>query len=61
LVDLLAGHKAIMNKWVLKIKRRTYGSIERYKAPLAAKGYTKQKGKTMRKLSSQWQDLPQFA
>ena len=32
LVDLPLGRKAIGNKWVLKIKRKADGSIERYKA-----------------------------
>ena len=32
LVDLPSGRKAIGNKWVLKIKRKADGSIERYKA-----------------------------
>ena len=38
-VDLPKGRKAIGNKWVLKIKRKADGSIERYKARLVAKGY----------------------
>ena len=37
LVDLPSGRKAIRNKWVLKIKRKANGSIERYKAQLMAK------------------------
>ena len=44
LVDLSSGRKAIGNKWVLKIKRKADGSIERYKARLVAKGYTQKKG-----------------
>ena len=44
LVDLPSRHKAIGNKWVLKIKRKADGSIERYKARLVAKGYTQKKG-----------------
>ena len=40
LVDLPKGRKTIGNKWVLKIKRKADGSIERYKARLVAKGYT---------------------
>ena len=37
LVDLPSGHKAIGNKWVLKIKRKADESIKRYKARLVAK------------------------
>ena len=44
LVDLPSGHKAIGNKWVLKIKRKADGSIERNKARLVAKGYTQKEG-----------------
>ena len=44
LVDLPSGRKAIGNKWVLKIKRKADGSIERYKARLVAKGYTQKEG-----------------
>ena len=44
LVDLPPGRKTIGNKWVLKIKRKADGSIERYKACLVAKGYTQQEG-----------------
>ena len=39
LVDLSSGHKTIGNKWVLKVKRKASGSIERYKACLVVKGY----------------------
>ena len=39
LVDLPKGRRAIGNKWVLKIKRKADGSIERHKARLVAKGY----------------------
>ena len=44
LVDLPKGRKTIRNKWVLKIKRKADGSIERYKARLVAKDYTLQEG-----------------
>ena len=44
LVDLLKGHKAIKNKWILKIKHKTDGAIDKYKARLIAKGYTQQEG-----------------
>ena len=40
LVDLSPGRKTIGNKWVLKIKHKVDGSIEKYKARLVAKGYT---------------------
>ena len=44
LVDLPLGRKAIGNKWILKIKRKADGSIDRYKARLVAKGYTQKEG-----------------
>jgi hypothetical protein len=44
LVDLPSGRRSIGNKWVLKIKRKADGSIERYKARLVAKGYTQEEG-----------------
>ena len=44
LVDLPAGRKAIGNKWILKIKRKADGSIDRYKACLVVKGYTQKEG-----------------
>jgi hypothetical protein len=34
LVNLLPGRKTIGNKWVLKVKCKANGSIERYKARL---------------------------
>ena len=40
LVDLPPGCMTIGNKWVLKIKHKTDGSIDKYKAYLVAKGYT---------------------
>lgn len=44
LVDLPPGRKTIGNKWVLKIKRKADGSIDKYKARLVAKGYTQREG-----------------
>ena len=44
LVDLPPGHKAIGNKWVLKVKRKADRSIDKYKARLMAKGFTQQEG-----------------
>ena len=32
------------SRWVYKIKRRSDGSIERYKARLVARGFTQQEG-----------------
>ena len=40
LVDLMLGRKTIGKKWVLKIKCKENGTIDRYKARLVAKGYT---------------------
>ena len=45
LVDLPPGHKTIGNKWVLKIKHKVDGSIDKYKAHLVAKGYTQREGR----------------
>ena len=44
LVELSKGCKAIGNKWVLIVKRKANGTIERYKACLVAKGYTQNEG-----------------
>ena len=42
LINLLLGYKAIGNKWILKIKYKVNGTIDRYKARLVAKHYTQQ-------------------
>ena len=44
LVDLPEGRRAIGNKWVLKVKHKADGSVERFKARLVAKGFTQQEG-----------------
>ena len=44
LVALSPGRKTIGNKWVLKIKHKADGSIDKYKACLVAKGYTQREG-----------------
>lgn len=40
LVDLLLGQKLIRNKWIIKIKYKMDGLIDRYKAHFVAEGFT---------------------
>lgn len=44
LVDLPVGKRAILSKWVFKIKHKDDGSIDRYKARLVAKGCSQRHG-----------------
>jgi transposase InsO family protein len=44
LVDLPTGRTPIGSKWVLKIKRKSDGTIDRFKARLVAQGYAQQYG-----------------
>jgi len=39
-VDLLEGFKIVGCKWVLKIKHKSHGNKECYKARLVPKGFT---------------------
>ena len=42
LVDLPSGKSAIDCKWVYKIKTRSDGTVDRYKARLVARGFTQE-------------------
>ena len=42
--DLPSGRKAIGSQWVYKVKLKKDGSIERFKARLIVKGYSKVEG-----------------
>lgn len=44
LTDLPKGKRAIKGKWVLKIKRKADGAIDKYKARLVARGFTQKEG-----------------
>ncbi|CAM8944065.1 unnamed protein product [Rhodiola kirilowii] len=44
ITDLPTGKHAIGSKWIYKVKRKSDGSIERYKARLVARGFTQLEG-----------------
>ena len=44
LTPLGAGRQAIGSRWVLKIKRKADGTVDKYKARLVAKGYAQKAG-----------------
>jgi len=44
LVDLPAGKRTISSKWVYKVKLKSDGTLERFKARLVIRGFTQQYG-----------------
>ena len=42
MVDLLFGKSTIGCKWVYKIKTRSYGTVDRYKACIVARDFTQE-------------------
>lgn len=44
LTPLPAGRQAIGCKWVLKVKRKADGTVDRYKMRLVAKGFSQKEG-----------------
>lgn len=44
LVQLPSGRTPIGSKWVFKVKHKSDGTLERFKAQLVAKGYAQQPG-----------------
>uniref|UniRef100_A0A2N9GDD8 Integrase catalytic domain-containing protein n=1 Tax=Fagus sylvatica TaxID=28930 RepID=A0A2N9GDD8_FAGSY len=58
LVDLPAGKSAIGCKWVYKIKTRSDGIVDRYKARLVAKDSLKSMALTMRRHLPRWLASP---
>ena len=54
LVDLPHGAKAIGLKWIFKIKRNSYGSINKHKSRLMAKGYIERHEIDFERFLLQW-------
>ena len=57
LVDLPSGKSAIGCKLVYKIKTRSDGTVDRYKACLVAKGFTQEYGIDYEETFFQWLDF----
>ena len=60
LVDLPEGCNVIDNKWVFKIKRNADGSLQQYKARLAAKGFHNRQVWILLINFLLWQDILQY-
>src|SRR6202000_2624588 len=56
LAQLPPGRKAIGCRWVFLIKRKSDGSVDRYKARLVAQGFSQRPGllKDLDELGTQW-------
>ena len=61
LVPIPAHVRLITCKWVYKVKTRSDGSLERYKAGLVARGFQQEHGWTMMRLLHLWLIRPRFA
>ena len=57
LVDLPSRKTSIGCKWVYKIKTRSDGTVDRYKAHLVARGFTQDRRLIMRRLLLMWLDF----
>ena len=57
LVDLPSRKTSIGCKWVYKIKTRSDGTVDRYKAHLVARGFTQDMRLIMRRLLLMWLDF----
>ena len=44
LVTCLSNRRVIGNKWILKVKRKSDGAIDKFKARLVVKGFTQIEG-----------------